>query len=71
MYDELLFELHERDSTGLDWTYKMRQFALPKTEKPILDKGNYTLSRSANNFSNLIQEQLQILQYYPNLIPKV
>jgi len=67
-YQDLLEELHTRDSTGLDWSYQLRTFALPRSEKSIFQKDNYMLSKSSQAFSKLVLEQLEILQQFPSLI---
>jgi hypothetical protein len=56
------------DNTGEDWSFKLRTFALPRSDKSILDKGDYTLSKAAKSFGNLVEEQLMILQEYPQLL---
>jgi hypothetical protein len=47
----------------------MRQFALPRNDKSILDRGNYIPSKSSCNLGRLVKEQLVILQEYPSLLP--
>jgi len=68
-YRDLINEITERDRLGLDWTYKMRTFALPRSDKSILEKKGYALSKVTVVFGSLVLEQLQILQMYPQLIP--
>ena len=69
-YLELLKTIEDLDKTGSDWTYKLKTFALPRTDKSILDKGNYLISKAAKSFGFKVDEQLYILQSFPQLIPK-
>jgi len=67
-FNELIKQLEEKDRTGSDWSYKLRVFALPRTDKSILDKGQYTLSKAVRNFADRLDEQLQVLEMYPQLL---
>jgi hypothetical protein len=67
-FNELIKQLEEKDRTGTDWSYKLRVFALPRTDKSILDKGQYTLSKAVRNFADRLDEQLQVLEQYPQLL---
>jgi hypothetical protein len=67
-FNELIKQLEEKDRTGSDWSYKLRVFALPRTDKSILDKGQYTLSKAVRNFADRLDEQLQVLEQYPQLL---
>lgn len=67
-FQDLTESLEEKDRAGLDWSYKLRTFALPRTDKSILDKGNYTLSKAVRNFADRLDEQLQVLEQYPQLL---
>nr|QDH91115.1 MAG: RNA-dependent RNA polymerase [Mitovirus sp.] len=67
-FDELEERLRHLDSTGSDWSYYMRQFSLPKSDKSILGKENYVLTRSINQFYTLLEERLVTLVYYPQLL---
>lgn len=67
-FDRLLDDIRILDKTGEDWSFKLRTFALPRTDKSILDKGDYTLSKAARSFGGLVDEQLMILQEYPQLL---
>jgi len=68
-FEELIHSVEKRDRLGQDWTYKMRTFALPKTDKSILANQRYSLSKVSKLYGHLVEEQLQILQLYPQLIP--
>jgi len=68
-YDRLLNEVEMRDRLGEDWAYKMRTFALPATDKSVLANQRFELSKVSKLFGTLVEEQLQILQLYPQLIP--
>lgn len=67
-YRELLSHILELDKAGEDWSFKLRTFALPKSDKSLLDKGDYLLSRAAKSFGALVDEQLMILTMYPQLL---
>jgi hypothetical protein len=67
-FEELSKELLERDRTGVNWSYKFKTFALPRSDKSLLDKGNYCLSRTVSSFSDRLDEQLQVLVQYPQLL---
>jgi hypothetical protein len=67
-FNDLTTMIEEKDRTGTDWSYKLRTFALPRTDKSILDKGNYSLSKAIRNFSDLLDEQLRVLEQYPQLL---
>jgi hypothetical protein len=41
---------------------------LPRSDKSLLDKGNYCLSRTVSSFSDRLDEQLQVLVQYPQLL---
>lgn len=68
-FDDLIHDIRERDRLGNDWTYKFRTFALPRNDNSILGKNRYLISRATKHFGDLVEEQLQILQMYPQLIP--
>jgi len=67
-YRELLSHILELDKTGEDWSFKLRVFALPRSDKSLLDRGDYLLSKAARSFGGLVDEQLMILQLYPQLL---
>ena len=68
MYKALIDRVRKLDETGGIWTFDLRTFALPRTKKSLLDRGNYILSKNANHFGNSVVEQLEILVHYPNLL---
>lgn len=68
-FEQFLNEIEMRDKLGQDWSYKMRTFALPKDDKSILENQRFTLSKVSKLYGDLVEEQLQILQMYPQLIP--
>jgi len=68
-FESFLNEIEMRDKLGHDWSYKMRTFALPKSDKSLLENERYSLSKVSKVFGDLVEEQLQILQMYPSLIP--
>lgn len=67
-YHRLLDTVRDLDRAGEDWSFKLRTFALPRSDKSLLDKGDYILSKAARSFGNLVDEQLMILQMYPQLL---
>lgn len=67
-YRELLQEITALDRTGEDWSYKLRVFALPRSDKSLLERGDYLLSKAAKSFGSLVDEQLMILQQFPQLL---
>jgi len=67
-YLALLKKVLTLDKTGEGWSYKLRVFALPRSDKSLLDKGDYLLSRAAKSFGDLVDEQLMILQEFPQLL---
>jgi len=68
-YEKLCDEITMRDKLGNDWSYKMKTFALPSSDKSLLENERYKLSKVSRVFGDLVEEQLQILQMYPQLIP--
>lgn len=69
-YQELLNSIEKLDRSGEDWSFKLRTFALPRTDKSLLDKGEYTLSKAAKSFGMVVLEQLELLQNFPQLLPE-
>jgi hypothetical protein len=67
-YNELLDTIKDLDKSGKDWSFKLRTFALPRSDKSLLDKGDYVISKAAKSFGDLVDEQLMILQQYPQLL---
>jgi len=67
-YDDLMLRIRKMDSTGSDWSYYMRNLALPTTEKSLVESANFKLIRSVDRFSALIEERLRILVLYPSLL---
>jgi len=68
MYDNLLKQLEQRDLTGSEWTLAMRTFALPRTDKSILDKGDYLIAKASYEIINQTKTQLQLLSQFPQLL---
>jgi hypothetical protein len=68
-YQDLEKLVKDLDREGSDWSYKFRTFALPRSDKSLLDKGDYTLSKASRNFGTLVLEQVELLSYYPQLLP--
>nr|AWY10990.1 RNA-dependent RNA polymerase [Sclerotinia sclerotiorum mitovirus 32] len=67
-YDELMKRIEKIDSTGSDWSYYMRNFSIPTSTKSIVEGRNFSLMRSIDRFANLLEERLQILVCYPQLL---
>lgn len=67
LYQELSREIDLLGSPGHDFSYYMRNFALPHSDKSLLDRGNYALARSVNAFSTLILDKLQTLSSNPGI----
>nr|AWY10967.1 RNA-dependent RNA polymerase [Sclerotinia sclerotiorum mitovirus 6-A] len=67
-YDELMKRIQKIDSTGSDWSYYMRNFAIPTSTKSIVEGRNFSLMRSVDRFASLIEERLQVLACYPQLL---
>lgn len=68
LYGNLEREITKVDSTGGDWTYYMRNFCLPKTDKSILQRTDYVMARTVNSFVTLLEERLYTLVMYPSLL---
>jgi hypothetical protein len=68
-YQDLEKLVKDLDREGRDWSYKFRTFALPRSDKSLLDKGDYSLSKASRNFGALVLEQVELLSYYPQLLP--
>lgn len=67
-YNQLLSDITALDKSGEDWSYKLRTFALPRSDKSLLDKGDYILSKAAKSFGDIVDEQLMLLQAFPQLL---
>jgi hypothetical protein len=68
LYDNLQKQVSSMDSTGENWSYSMRNFALPNTDKTVLERSNYALSRSVNTFATLLRQRMDVLVHYPQLL---
>nr|UUW21464.1 MAG: RNA-dependent RNA polymerase [Xiaogan mito-like virus 1] len=68
MYEDLELKLLQRDMTGSTWTLAMRTFALPRTDKSILDKGDYLIAKASLEIINQTKSQLQLLSQFPQLL---
>ncbi|AZT88622.1 RNA-dependent RNA polymerase [Loramyces juncicola mitovirus 1] len=68
LYANLEKEITNVDKTGGDWTYYMRNFALPKNDKTFYERQDFALTRSINSFVTLMDQRLQVLVEYPQLL---
>jgi len=68
MYAQLTKDLYERDMTGSKWTLAMRTFALPRSDKSILAKGDYLVAKATLKITNSLKEQLLLLSQFPQLL---
>lgn len=68
MYGDLISKVRALYQAGGVSTVDLRKFSLPATNKTIVGRGNYLLSKNSSHFGSLIVEQLEILAHYPQLI---
>jgi len=68
IYDDLEKKLHLMDTTGQEWTLAMKTFALPRTDKSILDKGDYLVAKASLIITKLINERMVLLEQFPQLL---
>jgi hypothetical protein len=67
-FANLVDTLSHMDSTGTDWSYQLRTFALPRSDKSLLEKGDYVMSKASRTFADKLQYQLRVLEQFPQLL---
>jgi len=64
-YNRLLEDLLDETRPIHDWSYKLKTFSLPRSDKSLLEKGDYALAKASNHFGKLILKKLESMNERP------